>query len=125
MLQLRDDTLSCEVALAPNLNDKGTGYGGAMASQGILLGWCWLSLWLRRNGREQDVVIVTASQRFLAPVNSDYRLVCEPQERSAIDALTQRLASSDKGRITLQQRLYCGTTLCMEALGEYAVLAPR
>ncbi|MEA2118214.1 YiiD C-terminal domain-containing protein [Halovibrio sp. HP20-50] len=116
------DALTWQLALAPNLNDKGTGFGGALAAQTTLLGWCWATLWLRERGIAQDVVIAEASQRFLAPVTTDYRLICAPAEPQGPAQLADKLAERGKGRIALTQQLYCGETLCLEANGSYAVL---
>ncbi|GGY05546.1 hypothetical protein GCM10007160_36510 [Litchfieldella qijiaojingensis] len=118
----QDDTLVWELTLAPNLNDKGTGFGGSLNAQTTLIGWCWVTLWLRARQRQQDVVVAEASQRFLAPVRGDYRLECCPQDRHAAATLAERLDERGKGRITLLQRLYCGKRLCLEACGDYAVL---
>lgn len=121
----QDEVLVWELALAPNLNDKGTGFGGSLTAQSTLIGWCWITLWLRAQGRQQDVVVTEASQRFLAPVRSDFRLECCPQDQYAAAGLSEQLADRGKGRITLVQRLYCGQTLCLEASGDYAVLPAR
>lgn len=121
-LQWQDSHLVAELALAPNLNDKGTGFGGAFASQAILLGWCWTTLWLREHGIARDIVVAESSQRFLAPVLGDYRLSCGPEDSQGPDSLAQRLESHGRGRITLKQQLWCGDTLCLEASGNYAVL---
>lgn len=116
------DCLAWSLALAPSLNDKGTGFGGALAAQTTLLGWCWTTLWLRRRGLARDVVVAEATQRFLAPVTGDYRLTCEPEAGDGPSILAERLAQRGKGRIALVQRLWCGDTLCLEARGDYAVL---
>ncbi|WP_431606265.1 YiiD C-terminal domain-containing protein [Halomonas litopenaei] len=131
------NALVWELDLRPNLNDKGTGFGGSLTAQTTLLGWCWTTLWLRRRGINQDVVVAQASQRFVAPVTGDYRLICRPEapgddramldsaiagETSPEDALERRLAERGKGRIALVQELWCGETLCLEARGDYAVL---
>lgn len=116
------DRLAWQLALAPSLNDKGSGFGGALAAQTTLLGWCWTTLWLRRHGYARDVVVAQATQRFLAPVTGDYRLECLPEHDDGVAGLTERLASRGKGRIALVQRLWCGETLCLEARGDYAVL---
>nr|WP_299244563.1 YiiD C-terminal domain-containing protein [uncultured Halomonas sp.] len=116
------DTLVWHLQLAPNLNDKGTGFGGSLAAQTTLIGWCWTTLWLRAHGRGQDVVVATASQRFVAPVTTDYRLECVPENADGPEQLRERLNSKGKGRIALIQRLYAGDTLCLEAEGVYAVL---
>lgn len=116
------DCLAWSLSLAPSLNDKGTGFGGALAAQTTLLGWCWTTLWLRRRGLARDVVVAEATQRFLAPVTGDYCLTCEPEAGDGPSILAGRLAQRGKGRIALVQRLWCGDTLCLEARGDYAVL---
>ncbi|MGM0982422.1 MAG: YiiD C-terminal domain-containing protein [Pseudomonadota bacterium] len=116
------DSLTWTLSLTPSLNDKGTGFGGALAAQTTLLGWCWTTLWLRRHGLTRDVVVAEATQRFLAPVTGDYRLVCVPATEDATARLAERLELRDKGRIPLVQRLWCADILCLEARGDYAVL---
>ncbi|QJQ99572.1 YiiD C-terminal domain-containing protein [Halomonas sp. PGE1] len=119
------ERLVWELDLLPSLNDKGTGFGGALTAQTTLLGWCWTTLWLRRRGLARDVVVAEASQRFLAPVTGDYRLECTPEEEGGPARLVDQLAEKGRGRILLRQRLWCGETLCLEARGDYAVLAER
>ncbi|MFI0472835.1 YiiD C-terminal domain-containing protein [Halomonas sp. HMF6819] len=118
-----NDHLVWELALKPSLNDKGTGFGGALTAQTTLLGWCWTTLWLRQHGLARDVVIADASQRFLAPVTHDYRLICKPEAPQGPNELASRLETRGKGRITLVQELYCHDVLCLEARGTYAVLS--
>jgi len=119
------DSLVWQLALEPNLNDKGTGFGGALTAQTTLQGWCWLTLWLRERGIARDVVVAEASQRFLAPVTSDYRLICTPAVPEGPAQLANKLAERGRGRIALTQQLYCGETRCLEARGSYAVLSER
>ncbi|MDN6180494.1 MAG: thioesterase domain-containing protein [Halomonas subglaciescola] len=116
------ERLVWELAVAPSLNDKGTGFGGALAAQTTLAGWCWLTLWLRRRGVARSVVIAESSQRFLAPVTGDYRLECGPTEAQATASLSDYLRTRGKGRITLTQTVDCGATRCLEASGRYVVL---
>ena len=116
------EALTWQLALEPNLNDKGTGFGGALTAQTTLQGWCWSTLWLRERGLAWDVVGGEARQRFLAPVTGDYRLICTPAELEGPAQLASKLAERGKGRIALTQKLYCGETLCLEARGSYAVL---
>lgn len=121
----QDDTLIWELSLQPNLNDKGTGFGGALTAQTTLQGWCWVTLWLRQRGLARDVVVAEATQRFLAPVTGDYRLICTPDDPNGPAQLAGKLAERGKGRISLTHQLYCGETLCLEANGSYAVLPQR
>ncbi|WP_043527214.1 YiiD C-terminal domain-containing protein [Litchfieldella xinjiangensis] len=124
-MEWQDDVLRWHINLQPNLNDKGTGFGGALSAQTTLIGWCWVTLWLRRQGLQQDVVVAEASQRFSAPVTEDYRLDCQPQDIHAAHSLSERLNQQGKGRITLIQKLYCREKVCLEACGDYVVLPAR
>ncbi|NYS59395.1 YiiD C-terminal domain-containing protein [Vreelandella salicampi] len=118
----QNDALTWELALTPSLNDKGTGFGGALTAQTTLQGWCWVTLWLRAQGISRDVVVAEANQRFLAPVTDDYRLVCTPSQPQGPAKLAAKLDERGKGRIALTQQLYCGQTLCLEANGSYVAL---
>ena len=118
----QDATLLCDVHLAPNLNDKGTGFGGSLAAQSTLLGWCWTTLWLRARGFRRDVVIVEATQRFMAPVTANYRLSCHAAEAEGPARLAASLAERGRGRIRLVQQVHTGDMLCFEAVGDYAAL---
>lgn len=114
--------LSWQLALAASLNDKGTGFGGALAAQTTLQGWCWVTLWLRQQGMRQDVVVAEASQCFKAPVTEDYRMICKPDDVKGAEMLAAKLQARGKGSIVLKHQLYCGELLCLEASGRYAVL---
>ncbi len=121
-LYWQDTTLLCDVRLEPNLNDKGTGFGGSLTAQSTLLGWCWTTLWLRARGWRRDVVVAEATQRFAAPVTADYRLSCCAAETEGPVRLAARLDERGKGRIKLVQQIHSDDTLCFEAVGDYAVL---
>ena len=114
--------LSWQLAIAASLNDKGTGFGGALAAQTTLQGWCWVTLWLRQQGMQQDVVVAEASQRFMAPVTGDYRMICTPEDSEGTETLAAKLQARGKGSIVLKHQLYCDDVFCMEASGRYAVL---
>ena len=85
--------------LEPNINDKGTAFGGALVSLMILAGWSLPRLLLRRAGRQADLVIGRCEVRFVAPVKGPMRAECtwpDPGEcRKFLDDLER------KGRASL------------------------
>ncbi|WP_136067129.1 YiiD C-terminal domain-containing protein [Modicisalibacter radicis] len=121
-LYWQDATLLGDVRLAPNLNDKGTGFGGSLAAQATLLGWCWVTLWLRARGWHRNVVVAEATQRYRAPVTADYRLSCYAARAEQPSRLAARLDERGKGRIKLVQQVHVEDMLCFEALGDYVIL---
>lgn len=68
------------------------------------------------------MVVAEASQRFLAPVTGDYRMTCAPSHPDGPAQLAAKLSERGKGSIELTHQLYCGDSLCLEAIGRYAVL---
>ena len=121
-LYWQDATLLCDVHLAPNLNDKGTGFGGSLTAQSTLLGWCWATLWLRARGFRRNVVIAEATQRFLAPVTADYRLSCRVAAAEEPTRFAAHLNAHGKARVQLVQHIHVDDRLCFEAVGDYAAL---
>jgi thioesterase domain-containing protein len=54
--------------LAPNINDKGTGFGGSINSVMTLAGWGLVWLALKREQLHADLVIHTQEVTFLQPL---------------------------------------------------------
>jgi thioesterase domain-containing protein len=122
--------LSWHLHLPPNLNDKGTAFGGAMSLEATLCGWSWVTLWLRARGIQRDLVVSRASQQFLAPVSGDSHIRCAPDDMAALIDVGERLAAGRRARLSLTQQLWCqvdgqsSPRLCFEARGDYVVLGP-
>ena len=71
-LRYDSDVLIMPAELAPNVNDKGTGFGGSMATLATLCGWSLVTLGLRREGLDCDVMIRDSELKYLAPVTTDF-----------------------------------------------------
>lgn len=57
--------------LAPNVNDKGTAFGGSLVSLMTLAGWCLVSGRLERAGLDAEVYVADSLVRYLAPLRAD------------------------------------------------------
>ncbi|RYG68370.1 thioesterase, partial [bacterium] len=51
--------------LPPNLNHRGTAFGGSISSLAILAGWSWLWVMLRERAVLPELVIQTAKTDYL------------------------------------------------------------
>ncbi|NKI36097.1 thioesterase [Wenzhouxiangella sp. XN79A] len=87
--------------LAPNVNDKGTAFGGAMMSLMTLAGWSLPRLALRRAGLAAELVIGRCEVRFLAPVTQDFRAVCDWPAEDAVAEFLDGVRARGKGRLAL------------------------
>lgn len=71
------ETLRLAAPLAPNVNDKGTAFGGSLYNVAVLCGWSLLRLKLDEAGLNQkNIVIHEANTRYLTPVTGELRAAC-------------------------------------------------
>ena len=87
--------------LAPNVNDKGTAFGGAMMSLMTLAGWSLPRLALRRAALAAELVIGRCEVRFLAPVTQDFRARCAWPRADAVAEFLDGVRERGKGRLEM------------------------
>lgn len=109
--------------LGPNINDKGTAFGGALVSLMILAGWSLARLSLRRAGVEADLVIGRCETRFLRPVDEAFRARCAWPQPAAIDTFFRVSKARGKARIDLAPEIESGGVVAASLQARYAALA--
>jgi thioesterase domain-containing protein len=120
--RLDDRGIELSAPLAPNVNDKGTAFGGAMVSLMILAGWSLPRLLLRRERLEADLVIGRCQVRFAAPVGRDFLVACDWPDVDAIEIFTARLRESGRGRLELEPRVVDRGEVAAGLQARYAAL---
>lgn len=118
------DGLSLEVPtpLAPNVNDKGTGFGGSQAAIATVAGWCLATLCLKERGLECDVVIADSHLKYLKPVTGDFLTRVSLADPGVADALAARVEERGKGRLELVVEVVCDGLVCMRLEGIYVAI---
>ncbi|MFH2140241.1 MAG: thioesterase domain-containing protein [Pseudomonadota bacterium] len=116
------ERLELNAPLAPNVNDKGTAFGGSLYNIAVLCGWSLLRLKLNEAGlNEKNIVIQEANTRYLLPVTGELRAACT----LTADALTefmQPLQKKGRARITLTVAIHQQDQTAVEFTGNYVVL---
>ncbi len=87
--------------LAPNKNDKNTGFGGSLASLLFMAGWGWLFNALRRLEVDADIVVQDSEIRYHRPSVGDLLACCEKPPAEEFQAFLDRLTQKRVARITL------------------------
>ncbi len=105
--RLDESGISLALPLAPNVNDKGTAFGGAMASAMILAGWSLPRLLLRREHLNADLVIGRCELRFMKPVTEDFQVHCDWPDQAALASFVEALRKRGKGRLALSPNVTC------------------
>jgi thioesterase domain-containing protein len=120
-LDFTGSSVRLSAPLAPNINDKGTGFAGSISGLATLCGWTLLTLWLRERGIDADVMIAKSEQRYLAPVTE--RLVAEavlPQEE-VVQKFWKHFQVKRRARLPITVTVG-GSDIKLELFGDYAAI---
>jgi len=120
--RLDDRGLVLDLPLAPNVNDKGTAFGGALSSALILAGWSLPRLILRREGRAADLVIGRCELRFLIPVDGGFKAVARWPDSAQIDAFLKRLDERGKAAFAMSPEVRVADRVAASLSARYAAL---
>ena len=122
--RLDADGIRLDFPLAPSVNDKGTAFGGALASAMILAGWSLPRLLLRRAGLKAELVIGRCELSFLRPVHGPYQAECDWPEPAEQEAFLAATAERGKGRLDLDIRATANGEVAASLSARYAALVP-
>jgi thioesterase domain-containing protein len=87
--------LRLDAPLAPNINDKGTGFAGSLATLATLAGWALATLLAEQAlGAPCEAAVFESELRYVRPVTGDFHAVCampsEARQKAFADALRER-----------------------------------
>ena len=105
--RLDDTGVKLTAPLAPNINHRGTVFGGSAAAVGMLAGWALVHAHLEGN---PDVRLVIRRQQmeFDAPLDGDFEAICDDPGDAGWGPFDQALERKGKGRVQLSVRLKRG-----------------
>ena len=116
------ERLELTAPLAPNINDKGTTFGGSLYTLAVLCGWSLLRLKLDEAGMQQkNIVIHEANTRYLQPVTGELRATCTLTS-DALTEFMQPLQKKGRARITLTVAIHQHNQAAVEFTGQYVAL---
>lgn len=95
-------TLRIDAPLAPNTNDKGTAFAGALATLATVTGWAALTLWSRSQYVPCLVAAADSHIRYALPVMGDFYAVATVPSEEALAGLRARIASHGRGRVSVE-----------------------
>lgn len=113
--------LAMHLALPPLVNDKGTAFGGGVVGLATLLGWCWTRLLWETKQPSAPVVVKSAQQTYLAPIEGDFTLRARPLHDDWVETLDPQ--HSARPGVTLEVEAWQAERCCFRFQGVYRVLA--
>lgn len=106
--------------LAPNVNHRGTVFGGSASGLAMIACWTLIHLRLRRLPFETALVIRRNSVEYFAPLPADFEAFAHAPEKESWDRFLAVLAEEGKGRVDLTADIRCRGEPAGRFTGEYA-----
>ena len=119
---LNDDGIQLDFPLPPSINDKGSAFGGALASAMILAGWSLPRLLLRRHAIEAELVIGRCELKFLKPVYGPYSATCKWPDPEATQSFVDGISQTGKGRLQRSVTVVSNGEVAASLEARYAAL---
>ena len=112
--------LALRAPLAPNLNDKGSGFAGSTSGLATLSGWCVITLWLESRGIDADVMIARSEIDYNAPLLTDLQTQVELPDSAVLEQFERRLLEKGRARMSLEVTLGEPGAPVLVLSGDYA-----
>lgn len=121
-LQWDGQELQMGAQLAPNVNDKGTGFGGSLATVATLCGWSLVTLYLREQGRDDDVVIRDSHVEYFLPVTADFTARTQLPDSDTLALFQRKMATKGRARMDLVIEIMQQDQVALRLSGAYVAL---
>lgn len=119
---INDQELLAAAPLAPNINDKGTFFGGASAALMTVSGWAFIKYHLEQRGWMNDVVIHKSQNQWQKPQTDDARIIITAVQPMDWEAIQHRLEQEKNQKIQLHCTCQQGETTTTEMVADYAII---
>ncbi|MDD2335812.1 MAG: thioesterase domain-containing protein [Geobacteraceae bacterium] len=115
-------TLQLGAPLEPNVNDKGTAFGGSLFSLMVLAGWGLVCLKLKEEGITGDIMIHESSINYSRPITADCQAHCSLPEAAEYAGFIENLRSKGRARLALEVQIMVENKVAVRFRGSYAVV---
>lgn len=119
--QEADGRICLLAPLAPNCNDKGTAFGGSLATLATLAGWVEVQrqLELALPDERAEIVIQHGASNYLLPAGADFSACALPLAADAIERFIRQYRRRGLARLALQVDLHCAGQRVAQFGGDY------
>lgn len=120
------DELICRLPLAPNVNDKGTAFGGSLYT--LCVGAAWGMMYLRCRERGEDIsnlVIANGAIAYLSPVRGDCEARCVAPATDVWQTFFDQAKERGRAKIELAAEVLSDGQVAARFSGQYALVSPR
>lgn len=122
VVSVDDDAVSLAAPLEPNLNHRGTAFGGSVATLAILTGWTHVHFKLRRAGLETHTVIHESAVHYDKPIQDRLIARCGDIPAAEWERFTRTLKRKGKARIRVTATVHSAGVSACSFSGSYVAI---
>jgi len=122
-LDLSEDSATLAAPLAPNVNHRGTLFGGSACTLAILAAWSLLYGRLKGRTPETSLVLQRHSMSYQRPVAASFSARAQLAPGAQWPQFIRTLERRGKARICVAARLFCAGEQAASFEGEFVALA--
>jgi len=117
-------TLTLKAPLAPNINDKQTGFGGSLYNMAVMACWGMAYLKTQEAAIACNQVVAKGAIEYKTPVTGVIRATCRVDDLAVTEAFINDFKQNGKARINLSSSIECNGKQAVEFHGQYAIFKP-
>ena len=117
-----EELLKTTAPLSININDKGTAFGGSLATITIISSWslCWL-ISQELGFQSDNIVIIKNEHSYKKPVTKDIICVTKKPSIQEIEILKNKLLSKKSASIKIESQIIENGEICVDFIGYYVI----
>ena len=120
--KIDDKYLTTKAPLDININDKGSAFGGSLASITIISSWCLARLIADNLGYEDcDILIIKNDSSFSKQVLEDIICKCTIPSQKDINILKEKMQSKGSASLKISAQIIENESVCMNFEGIYVI----
>jgi len=122
VVSIADDIVVLEAPLAPNINHRGTVFGGSASALAILAAWSLLYAHLKAEDATTALAIQRNAMEYLEPVRGAFQACATLREDADWSAFKRMHARRGKLRIAIMAQLKCDGRIVGRFSGDFVAL---
>ena len=117
-----EEQLKTTAPLSININDKGTAFGGSLATITIISSWslCWL-ISQELGFQSDNIVIIKNEHSYKKPVTKDIICVTKKPSIQEIEILKNKLLTKKSASIKIESQIIENGEICVDFTGYYVI----
>ena len=122
VVAIADDGVRLSAPLDPNINHRGTVFGGSAAALAMIAGWTLIHVRLSELPYDTRLVIRRNSVEYFAPLPSDFEAFASARDEDGWSLFFTALEERGKGRLCVVADIRCDGQSAGRFEGEYVAL---